>query len=105
MKEALEIKRSRVTYFIKSKCDRTKYIKATKRNYTKTEIEKADLGFKAFKNVRGTTPNFEAKKNELFSMIRQLGAPNIFFTKSVNETGMLHLIKALKEKDENKIIS
>ena len=38
-------------------------------------------------------------------MIRQLGPPHIFFTKSVNETGMLHLIKALKEKDENRVIS
>ena len=38
-------------------------------------------------------------------MIRQLGPPNIFFTKSVNETGMLHLIKALREKDENTIIT
>ena len=38
-------------------------------------------------------------------MIRQLGPPHIFFTKSVNETGMIHLIKALKQKDENRIIS
>ena len=48
---------------------------------------------------------FQAKQRELFSMIIQLGLPHIFFTKSVNETGMVHLIKALKEKDENKIIS
>ena len=78
-----------------------KYTKATLANLQKTEIDRADLGFKAFKNVRGTRPYFEAKKKELFSMIRQLGAPNIFFTKSVNETGMVHLIKALKEKDKN----
>merc|ERR1712112_533641 len=60
---------------------------------TKTEMERSDLGFKAFKNVRGTTPYFEAKKKDLFAMIRQIGPPNIFFTKSV------------QEKDSNKIIS
>ena len=38
-------------------------------------------------------------------MIRQLGAPNIFFTKSVNEIGMVHLLKSLKEKDKNQVIS
>ena len=38
-------------------------------------------------------------------MIRQLRPPNVFFTKSVNESGMLHLIKALKEKDEKRIIN
>merc|ERR1712002_1354077 len=59
----------------------------------------------AFKNVRGTTPYFEAKKKDLFAMIRQIGPPNIFFTKSVHETSMLPLIKSLQEKDNNKIIS
>merc|ERR1712240_136486 len=34
------------------------------------EIKRSDLGFKAFKNVRGTTPYFEAKKKELVAMIR-----------------------------------
>ena len=28
-----------------------------------------------------------------------------FFTKSVNETGMLHLIQALRQKDENRVIT
>merc|ERR1711889_3106 len=72
---------------------------------TKTEIERSDLGFKAFKNVRGTTPYFEAKKKELVAMIRQIGPPHIFFTKSVHETSMLPLIKSLQEKDQNKVIS
>ena len=38
-------------------------------------------------------------------MIRQLGLPNIFFTKSVNETGMVYLTKYLKEKYQNKLIT
>merc|ERR1712101_67648 len=61
IKESLEIKRSRVTYFRKCKMNKTKYNKDTLRALTKTEIERSDLGFKAFKNVRGTMPYFEAK--------------------------------------------
>ena len=87
-------------------CPPSPVISAAKsQNMLKTSIEQSDLGFKAFKNVRGTTPYFEAKKKELFSMIRQLGSPNIFFTKSVNETGMVYLIKSLQEKDQNKVIT
>ena len=48
--------------------------------------------------------NFQAKKG-IFSMIRQLRPPHIFFTKLINETVMIHLIKALKVKDENTIIN
>merc|ERR1711905_29943 len=77
--------------------------KATLAGLTKTEMERSDLGFKAFKNVRGTTPYFEAKKKDLFAMIRQIGPPNIFFTKSVHETSMLPLIKSLQEKDKKKL--
>ena len=102
VKEALEIKRSRVTFFRKSK---VKYTRDKILSLHKTELERSDLGFKAFKTIRGTTPYFQAEQRELFSMIRQLGPPHIFFPKSVNETGMIHLIKALKQKDENRIIS
>ena len=105
VKEALEIKRSRVTYFRKLKTNRRKYNKATIGNMTKVEIERTNAGFKAYKNVRGTMPYFQGKKGEVFAMIRQLGPPNVFFTKSVNETGMLHLIQALRQKDENRIIT
>ena len=38
-------------------------------------------------------------------MIRILGPPYVFLPKSVNETGMIHLIKVLKQKDENRLIS
>ena len=63
VKESLEIKRSRVTYFRKSKCNSSKYNKSTIGNMSKLEIERTDAGFKAFKNVRGTTPYFQNKKN------------------------------------------
>merc|ERR1712177_192147 len=105
IKESLEIKRSRVTYFRKCKMNKSKYNKSSLAGLSKTEMERSDLGSKAFKNVRGTTPYFEAKKKDLFAMIRQIGPPNIFFTKSVHETSMLPLIKSLQEKDKNKIIS
>ena len=38
-------------------------------------------------------------------MIRQLGPPHIFFTKSVDELNMTYLIKSLKEKELKTIIS
>ena len=62
VKEASEINRSRVTFFWKSKYNRSKYNKATIGNMSKVEIERTDSGFKAFKNVRGTTPIFKARK-------------------------------------------
>ena len=83
--------------------NKTKYNKDTLRALTKTEIERSDLGFKAFENVRGTTPYFEAKKKELVAMIRQIGPPHIFFTKSVHETSMFALMKSLQEKDKKKL--
>merc|ERR1711873_131785 len=90
--------KSRVTYFRKCKMNKTKYNKATLGALTKTDMERSDLGFKAFKNVRVTTPYFEAKKKDLIAMIRQIGPPHIFFTKSVHETSMLALMKSLQEK-------
>ena len=38
-------------------------------------------------------------------MIRKIGSPHIFFTKSFNETGMVHLIKSLQEKDQKIVIT
>ena len=38
-------------------------------------------------------------------MIRQLGSPHVFFTKSINEIGMHQLIKSLKEKDGRCVIT
>ena len=38
-------------------------------------------------------------------MIRKLGPSNVFFTKSVHGTGMLHIIQALVQKDNYKIVT
>merc|ERR1711873_263929 len=76
IKESLEIKRSRVTYFRKCKMNKKKSNKDTLGALTKTEIERSDLGFKALRKVRGTTPYFEAKKKDLIAMIRQIGPPH-----------------------------
>merc|ERR1719481_453073 len=70
IKESLEIKRSRVTYFRKCKMNKSKYNKSSLAGFTKTEMERSDLGFKAFKNVRGTPYFYEAKKKDLIAMIR-----------------------------------
>ena len=58
VKEALEIKRSRVTYTRKWKMNKVKYTKATIMSVQKIEIERGDLGFKALKNIKGTTTYF-----------------------------------------------
>jgi len=42
--------------------NRTKYTKASIKDMDKQQMERTDFGFRAFKNVRGTTPYFEAKK-------------------------------------------
>ena len=99
VKEALEIKRSRVTYFRKGKMDKTRYTKETLKDIDKASIERTDMGFRAFKNVRGTAPYFEENKRRLYAMIRQLESPHLFFTTSHGEMHLLHLLKALKEKD------
>ena len=59
VKEAFQIKRSRVTFFRKSKM---KYTRDAILRLQKTELERSDLGFKAFKTVRGTMPYFQAKQ-------------------------------------------
>ena len=105
VKESLEFKRSRVNYFHKSKSNSRKYDKATIINMSKVVIEKTDLGFKAFKNLKGTMPYFQSKKNDLFAMIKQIGPPHVYFSKSAHETGMRHLVQALRQKDENRIIT
>ena len=61
VKEALEIKISRVTYFRKSKMNKIQYTKATIMNVQKTEIERADLDFKVFRTIIGTITYFQAK--------------------------------------------
>ena len=99
IKEALDIKNSRVLFFRKSKTDKTKYNKASLKDVDKSSLERTDLGFRALKNIRGTAPYFEENKRKLFAMIRQLQAPDLFFTKSAHEINYTELLQSLMEKE------
>ena len=79
IKEALDIKNSRVTFFRKSLRNTSKYTKDSLLNIDKKTLERTDVGFKAFKSIRGTAPYFEDMRKKVFAMIRQLKAPDIFF--------------------------
>ena len=85
--------------------NRTKYTKESLKNMGNAGIERTDLGFRAFKSLRGTAPYFEHKKRELYAAIRQLGSPHIFFTKSAYESKMIELLQSLLEKDKNKLMT
>ena len=104
IKEALEIKRSRVTYFRKAKTDKVRFSKEALMNLAKHEIARTTCSFEAFKNVRGTAPYFQQKKKELYAMIRQLGPPNLFFTKSNCEINLTSLLKSLLEKKSGHLV-
>ena len=101
LKETVELKRSRVTFFRKARThykEKTDFLKEAKRD----EIERTDVGFKgilfnhiklllnviyvsAFKLMRGTAPYFQNKKLSVMAMIRQLGPPHLFVTLSSAE--------------------
>ena len=68
IKEALDIKNSRVLFFRKSKTDKTKYNKASLKDVDKSSLERTDLGFRALKNIRGTAPYFEENKRLMLFM-------------------------------------
>ena len=84
VKEMIELKRSRVTYFRKAKLHykgRNSFLKDADKN----EIERTDIGYKAFKDLRGYAPYFQFKKKCVMAQIRQLGSPQIFLTLSSAE--------------------
>lgn len=82
--------------------DRTKYNKESMKDVDNKTLERSDMGFRAFKNVRGTAPYFEDNKRKLHAMIRQLQAPDLFFTKSACEIQYLELLQSLTEKENNR---
>ena len=61
-----------------------------------------DKGFRVFRNLRGSPPDFERCKKDLFAMIRQLGNPTWFCSFSAAETRWIHLIKILGRLLDNK---
>ena len=43
-------------------------------------LERRNIGYRTFKNIRGTAPYFEHAKSRLFAFLRQKGPPTIFTT-------------------------
>ena len=67
VKESLELKRSRVTFFRKARKHykgKSEFLKEAGRD----EIERTDLGYKAFKLIRGTAPYLQDKRNSVMAM-------------------------------------
>lgn len=84
VKEMIELKRSRVTFFRKARVHykgRHDFLKEADRD----EILRHDIGYSAFKLMRGTPPYFQYKKQSVMAMIRQLGPPHLFLTLSAAE--------------------
>lgn len=84
VKEAIALKQSRVTFFRKARLHyrgNNQFLKEAQRD----EIERHDVGYKAFKQMRGTPPYFADKKQNVMAMLRQLGPPHIFLTLSAAE--------------------
>ena len=105
VKEQIEIKRSVCTFFRKSKVNRMTYDVNFLKSADKSEIERTDLGYRVFKNMRGTAPYFQQVKLKVMTMIRQLGAPTLFLTLSAAETHWTDLIKNLLQKERNCVVS
>ena len=105
VKEQIEIKRSVCTFFRKSKLNKMTYDVKFLKSADKSEIERTDLGYKVFKNVRGTAPYFQQAKLKVLTMIRQLGSPTLFLTLSAAEVHWNDLIRNLLQKERNCIVS
>jgi len=78
--------------------------------YTAGELRSADSinnlvkfndGYRVLKDLRGSPPYWEKAKRDLFAMIRQLGAAQLFLTLSAAETRWVHLLKILSEIVDN----
>ena len=50
------------------------------------EITRLDEGYRIFRSLRSSPPYFEARKRDLFAMIRQLGLPTWFISLSAADT-------------------
>ena len=75
MRRAQETAFRKVTRLQKYTVDRTKVTEEDR-----TLLERRNIGYRTFKNIRGTAPYFEHAKSRLFSFLRQKGPPTIFTT-------------------------
>ncbi|XP_062603984.1 uncharacterized protein LOC134265790 [Saccostrea cucullata] len=61
------------------------------------KITRLDEGYYIFRTLRNSPPYLEAKKKELFAMIRQLGLPTWFASLSAADTRWSELLKTLAQ--------
>ena len=75
MKRAQQTAFRKVTRFQRYITDSSKLTEAHR-----FDLERTNIGYRTFKNIRGTAPYFEHAKSRLFSFLRQKGPPTIFTT-------------------------
>ena len=56
-------------------------------------LERRNIGYRTFKNIRGTAPYFEHAKSRLFAFLRQKGPPTIFTTITSAEYDWIDLME------------
>lgn len=65
-------------------------------------IVRHNEGFYVFKQLRNSPPYLEARKKDVFAMIRQLGLPTWFMSFSAADTRWNDLIRALEVLNDHK---
>ena len=89
---------------------KVKRLKQYKNNLKITEedkelLERRNMGYRTFKNIRGTAPYFEHAKSRLFAFLRQKGPPTIFTTITSAEFDWIDLMQnIIKSKPDVKRI-
>ena len=59
----------------------------------KEELIRRNVGYRTFKNIRGTAPYFEFQKSRLFAFLRQIGPPTVFLTLTSAEFDWIDLME------------
>ena len=79
--DAINMRRAQTTAFRKVTRLQKYKVNSTKiTNADKELLERHNIGYRTFKNIRGTAPYFELQKTRLFAFLRQIGPPTIFTT-------------------------
>ena len=79
--DAINMRRAQTTAFRKvARLQKYKVNSKTITTEDKTLLERHNIGYRTFKNIRGTAPYFELQKTRLFAFLRQIGPPTIFTT-------------------------
>ena len=74
----------------------------------KEDLVRRNIGYRTYKNIRGTAPYFEYQKSRLFAFLRQIGAPTVFLTLTSAEFDwcdlMINIIKSKPDIEDIKNI-